>query len=83
MSPNSSRSTSADRRLAVGQTVYLIEPLVQLGLPRGALGAVVVVFTQPRLAYEVEFVDEKGATRALATLKPEQISATASISAGP
>ena len=49
MSRNSSRSTSADRRIAVGQTVYLSEPLAQLGLPRGALGAVVVVFTQPRL----------------------------------
>jgi hypothetical protein len=56
---------------------YLSEPLVQLGLPRGAVGAVVVVFTQPRLAYEVEFVNEDGETRALATLRPKQISATA------
>ena len=75
MSRNSSRSTSADPRLAVGQAVYLSEPLIQLGLPRGAVGAVVMVFTRPRLAYEVEFVDEDGKTRALATLTPEQISA--------
>jgi Domain of unknown function (DUF4926) len=75
MSRNSSRSTSADPRLAVGQTVYLSEPLAQLGLGRGAIGAVVLVLTRPRLAYEVEFVDEDGETRALATLRPEQISA--------
>ena len=83
MSRNSSRSTSAEPRLAVGQAVYLREPLAQLGLPRGAVGAVVVVLTRPRLAYEVEFVNEDGETRALATLRPEQICATAPATAGP
>jgi hypothetical protein len=29
-----------------------------------------MVFTRPRLAYEVEFVGEDGATRALTTLLP-------------
>ena len=71
MSRNSSRSTSAEPGLSVGQAVYLREPLVRFGLARGA---VVMVFTRPRLAYEVEFVDEDGKTRALATLRPEQIS---------
>jgi hypothetical protein len=53
--------------------------LPKIGLSRGALGAVVVVFTRPRLAYEVEFVGENGETRALATLLPKQVSTTAPI----
>jgi Domain of unknown function (DUF4926) len=73
---SSSPSTSADLRLAVGQPVYLREALPQIGLARGAIGAVVMVFTRPRLAYEVEFVGEDGETRALTTLLPKQISAT-------
>ena len=76
MSRNSSRSTSGEPRFRIGQAVRLREPLVQFGLARGAVGAVVMVFTRPRLAYEVEFVDEDGATRALATLLPRQISPT-------
>jgi hypothetical protein len=66
----------SDPPLAIGQPVYLREPLPQVGLARGALGAVVMVFTRPRLAYEVEFVGENGETRALATLLPKQISVT-------
>jgi hypothetical protein len=76
MSRNSSPSTSSDPRLAVGQPVYLREPLPQIGLARGALGAVVMVFTRPRLAYEVEFVGRNGETHALTTLLPKQISLT-------
>ena len=36
-----------------------------------------MVYTRPWLAYEVEFVDEHGATRALITLLPRQISISA------
>jgi hypothetical protein len=50
--------------------------LPQIGLARGALGAVVMVFTRPRLAYEVEFVGRNGETHALTTLLPKQISLT-------
>jgi hypothetical protein len=39
----------------------------------GDLGTVVEVYTQPRLAYEVEFVNPDGSTRALLTLAPDQI----------
>jgi hypothetical protein len=60
--------------LTIGQPVRLREALPQLGLPPGALGAVVLVHTRPRLAYEVEFVREDGGTRGLATLLPSQIS---------
>ena len=39
----------------------------------GDLGAVVEVYTAPLLAYEVEFVNPDGSTRALLTLAPSQI----------
>ena len=54
----------------------VVEALVALpgrGVAAGDRGAVVMVFTDPDLAYEVEFVNEDGSTRALVTLKPEQV----------
>ena len=39
----------------------------------GDLGAVVEVDTTPSLAYEVEFVNPDGSTRALLTLAPNQV----------
>jgi hypothetical protein len=39
----------------------------------GDLGAVVEVYTTPTLAYEVEFVNPDGSTRALLTLAPSQV----------
>jgi hypothetical protein len=39
----------------------------------GDLGAVVEVYTTPSLAYEVEFVNPDGSTRALLTLAPQQV----------
>lgn len=76
MSRRSPPCPSSEPQLAVGQPVYLREPLPQIGLSRGALGAVVTAFTRPRMAYEVEFVGENGETRALTTLLPKQVSVT-------
>ena len=39
----------------------------------GDLGAVVEVYAAPSLAYEVEFVNPDGSTRALLTLAPSQV----------
>jgi hypothetical protein len=39
----------------------------------GDLGAIVEVYTHPSLAYDVEFVNPDGSTRALLTLVPEQV----------
>jgi hypothetical protein len=39
----------------------------------GDLGAIVEVYTAPSLAYEVEFVNPDGSTRALLTLAPCQV----------
>jgi hypothetical protein len=39
----------------------------------GDLGAVVEVYCAPTVAYEVEFVNPDGSTRALLTLAPSQV----------
>ena len=43
------------------------------GLRAGDLGVVVAVFDQPDRAYEVEFVDDEGGTRAMLALKPDEL----------
>ena len=39
----------------------------------GDLGTIVEVYTSPNLAYDVEFVNPDGSTRALLTLVPKQV----------
>ncbi len=39
----------------------------------GDLGTIVEIYTRPQLAYEVEFVNPDGTTRALLTLTPDQV----------
>ena len=39
----------------------------------GDLGTIVESYNLPQLAYEVEFVNPDGSTRALLTLSPEQV----------
>lgn len=39
----------------------------------GDWGAIVEIYTTPSLAYEVEFVNPDGSTRALLTLAPSQV----------
>jgi hypothetical protein len=39
----------------------------------GDVGAVVEIYTRPGLAYDVEFVNPDGTTRALLTLAPDQV----------
>lgn len=52
------------------EVVRLLSPIPEHGLPAGALGTIVMVYPEP-LAYEVEFLDKRGNTIAIATLKPE------------
>ncbi len=40
---------------------------------KGMLGTIIEVFETPRKAFEVEFVDDGGRTRAQLTLEPHQI----------
>jgi Domain of unknown function (DUF4926) len=52
--------------------VELTEPIPSESLAKGAIGVVVMKFTQPFEAYEVEFCDETGATIAQLALRPNQ-----------
>lgn len=45
----------------------------ELSVKQGMTGTVVATFVQPSKAYEVEFVDEAGATTLLTTLSEEDI----------
>ena len=45
----------------------------------GAVGTVVDVYTNPNLAYEVEFFDHSGRERALIALLPDQVRKIANI----
>ena len=40
---------------------------------RGDIGTILMVFKEPTEAYEVEIVDEKGATKAQCTLLPDDL----------
>lgn len=39
----------------------------------GAMGTIIMIYTHPDLAYEVEFCDDIGQTIAQIALKPEEI----------
>jgi len=55
------------------ETVIATVNLPDHGILAGDLGTVVEIYTTPTLAYEVEFVNADGSTRALVTLAPDQI----------
>jgi len=54
-------------------TVVLMKDYPNEGLKKGDIGAVVMMHTKPNEAYEVEFVGEGGITKALLTLRPDEI----------
>ena len=54
--------------------VTLAIALPEEGLKKGMAGAIVIVFTNPYLAYMVEFCDDEGRTIAMPTLTPDQVS---------
>ncbi len=53
--------------------VILLEPASEDGPAAGTVGSVVDVYTKPREAYEVEFVDEDGRTLALLAIDPHKL----------
>ena len=55
------------------ETVVITVNIPDHGVLSGDLGAVVDVHYRPDRAYEVEFVNPDGTTRALLTLAPNQI----------
>lgn len=54
-------------------TVIATQDFVEERVLAGDLGAIVEIYTEPSLAYEVEFVNPDGTSRALLTLTPSQI----------
>ncbi len=60
-------------QLRILDTVIVTVDLTDEEVLTGDLGTVVEVYTDPHLAYEVEFVNPNGTTRALLTLSDDQI----------
>lgn len=54
-------------------TVVLLRDYEKEGVRRGDIGAIIMVYTEPNEAYEVEFVDKKGNTKAQIVLFPDEI----------
>jgi hypothetical protein len=61
------------RRLRELEGVRLRVDIPERCLRTGDIGTIVLVFERPNLAYEVEFVDQDGRTRAQLPLLPEQV----------
>ncbi len=55
------------------ETIIVTEDLLEHQVLAGDLGTVVEVYESPELAYEVEFVNPDGSTRALLTVRPDQV----------
>lgn len=62
-----------DTTLHLLDTVIAATNFPEYRVLAGDLGAVVEVYTAPLLAYEVEFVNPDGSTRALLTMAPSQV----------
>jgi len=62
-----------DTPLALLETVIVTASFPDEQVLAGDLGTIVEVYTDPGLAYEVEFVNPDGSTRALLTLTPDRI----------
>ncbi|MGG4341391.1 DUF4926 domain-containing protein [Paenibacillus lautus] len=54
-------------------TVVILNDYPNEGLKKGDIGVVVSVHTIPNEAYEIEFVDESGITKAMIVLQPNEI----------
>jgi len=59
--------------LALLDTVIATNDFSHAQVLAGDLGTIVEIYTSPQLAYEVEFVNPDGTTRALLTLSPDQV----------
>lgn len=54
-------------------TIKLARDIPEHRLKKGMLGVVVSVFTEPILAYEVEFADDQGRTFAELAIEPQDL----------
>ena len=62
-----------NNQLSLLDTVIATADIPDDQVLRGDLGTIVEIFENPNLAYEVEFINPDGTTRALLTLSPNEI----------
>ncbi len=67
------RALDMDASLSLLEIVVAVADFPQEQVLSGDLGTIVEVYDRPTLAYEVEFVNPDGSTRALLTLAPDQV----------
>ena len=53
--------------------VRTIKPFLNENINEGEIGTIVMVYTEPNEAYEVEFVNDDGSTKAMFAILPEDI----------
>ena len=61
------------KRFELLETIIATVNLPEHQVLAGDLGTIVEVYTKPGIAYDVEFVNPDGTTRALLTLAPDQL----------
>ncbi|WP_232697472.1 DUF4926 domain-containing protein [Brevibacillus daliensis] len=54
-------------------TVVILNDYPSEELKKGDIGVIVSVHTNPNEAYEIEFVDDKGMTKSMMVLLPDEI----------
>jgi hypothetical protein len=62
-----------EKNIALLDTVIATASFPDCQVIAGDLGSIVEIYALPTLAYEVEFVNPNGSTRALLTLNPDQV----------
>ncbi len=55
------------------ETIILLKDYPNKNLKKGDLGVIIMIYSDPNEAYEVEFVDKKGHTKAQLSLLPHEI----------
>ena len=54
-------------------TVQTTTDFFEYGIAKGDIGAIVVAFTYPKEAYEIEFVNDDGTRKAMFAIGPEDL----------
>ncbi len=62
-----------EKNLELLETVIATVDLRDEQVLKGDVGTIVEIYSSPRQAFEVEFVNPDGSTRALLTLLPDQV----------
>ena len=71
--PRGERECEMETNISLLDTVIATVDFLDEQVLAGDLGTIVEVYSRPTLAYEVEFINPDGSTRALLTLMPEQV----------